>query len=260
MQKKPDLTILSLGWGVQSFTLAAMSALGELPPLDFAIHADTTHEQAETYRFVAKWTPWLERWGVKVVNVKGSNTDLVKNGRETPIPAFTLSETGKYGQLRRQCTDHWKIRPMRKHITSVLGTNRGVTVEQWLGVSLDEVERARLSDVRYIVHSYPLLDNRVRRAECVNWLNSKGLEVPPKSSCVFCPYHNKQVWRDLKYEQPADFERACHADEKIRHTRPPYPLFVHPARKPLRELDLRVEVDFGQLSLFSEECNGVCFL
>jgi len=35
---------LSLGWGVQSFTLAAMVALGDLEPVDVAIHADTTHE------------------------------------------------------------------------------------------------------------------------------------------------------------------------------------------------------------------------
>lgn len=31
----PLLTILSLGWGVQSWTLAAMAALGELPKPDY---------------------------------------------------------------------------------------------------------------------------------------------------------------------------------------------------------------------------------
>lgn len=48
---------ISLGWGVQSFTLAAMSALGELPAVDVAIHADTTHEASGTYAFAARWTP-----------------------------------------------------------------------------------------------------------------------------------------------------------------------------------------------------------
>jgi hypothetical protein len=37
------LKYLSLGWGVQSFTLATMIALEELPPVEFAIHADTGH-------------------------------------------------------------------------------------------------------------------------------------------------------------------------------------------------------------------------
>ena len=30
----PKLRIISLGWGVQSFTLAAMAAVGEIPPDD----------------------------------------------------------------------------------------------------------------------------------------------------------------------------------------------------------------------------------
>ena len=31
------MKVISLGWGVQSFTLAAMVALGELEPVDYAI-------------------------------------------------------------------------------------------------------------------------------------------------------------------------------------------------------------------------------
>ena len=54
------LKILSLGWGVQSWTLAAMAALGEIPMPDYALHADTTHEMAGTYAHAEKWTPWLE--------------------------------------------------------------------------------------------------------------------------------------------------------------------------------------------------------
>ena len=50
------MKVISLGWGVQSFTLAAMVALGELEPVDYAIHADTTHESILTYRFAEKWT------------------------------------------------------------------------------------------------------------------------------------------------------------------------------------------------------------
>jgi len=59
------MKVLSLGWGVQSFALAAMSALGVLPKVDAAMH-----ERAETYAFAEKWTPWLEKRGVKVMTVK----------------------------------------------------------------------------------------------------------------------------------------------------------------------------------------------
>lgn len=250
------LKVLNLGWGVQSFTLAAMVAVKELPPIDFAIHADTTHEQKVTYDFAARWEPWLRARGVEVVTVRGVNTDVVKNFKETPIPAFTLSQNGKQGQLRRQCTDHWKIRPIRKYLRETYGKP---FVEQWLGISLDEADRVRDSDVKWVYNHYPLLDLRMTRAGCVGWLEAHGFEVPPKSACVFCPYKNQQAWQGLAHA-PEDFIAACRADEAIRNTRPSYPLFVHPSRKPLMAVDLRTQTEQGQLELWSEECTGNCFL
>ena len=50
------MRIISLGWGVQSFTLAAMAALGETEKVGAAIHADTTHEASGTYEFARQWT------------------------------------------------------------------------------------------------------------------------------------------------------------------------------------------------------------
>ena len=103
------LKILSLGWGVQSWTLAAMAALGEIPMPDYAVHADTTHEMAGTYEFAVRWTPWLEEHGVKVRTVRGTRTDFLvenTNSQTVLIPAFTkrLNSTAS-GQLRRQCTN-----------------------------------------------------------------------------------------------------------------------------------------------------------
>ena len=49
-QESKPLRVISLGWGVQSWTLAAMVALRELPMVDYAIHADTGHERDGTYR------------------------------------------------------------------------------------------------------------------------------------------------------------------------------------------------------------------
>jgi len=114
------LRVLSLGWGVQSWTLAAMAALQELPPIDYAIHADTTHEAAGTYAHRAKWTPWLEEHGVRVVTVSGKRSDVVEQheGPSVMIPAFTVDAKGKRGQVRRQCTGDWKIDPIRRFIRS----------------------------------------------------------------------------------------------------------------------------------------------
>ena len=172
------LVAISLGWGVQSFTLAAMSALGDLPPVDVAIHADTTHERSATYEFAQRWTPWLEARGVRVVTVQDAQSISELTSYKSDIPAYTLSngamkvvpevayddndepyETGEMievlanveGKLRRQCTGEWKIYPMRRWLQA----NRNKRpVEQWLGISMDEWQRAK--DSRCQVRDEPL--------------------------------------------------------------------------------------------------------
>ena len=57
---QPEITFLSLGWGVQSFTIAAMAVLKEIAPIDLAVHADTGHEAQGTYDHARRWTAWLE--------------------------------------------------------------------------------------------------------------------------------------------------------------------------------------------------------
>jgi hypothetical protein len=248
---------LSLGWGVQSFTLAAMVALGDLEPVDVAIHADTTHEASGTYSFAARWTPWLEAKGVRVVTVVSLRAQPFDEltSMKTDIPAFTVGNSDKGGQLRRQCTSDWKIAPLRRWLQA---NRNGQPIEQWLGISLDEFQRMKDSDVKYITHRWPLIERRMTRWDCQRYLETNGLEVPPKSACVFCPYHNQAAWRELKAEGGADWQKAVEVDEAIRKVRPPYDLFIHPARIPLLDIDLRSEQDKGQLSLWDAECEGIC--
>jgi hypothetical protein len=258
-----SVKIISLGWGVQSFTLAAMAALGKLEPVDAAIHADTTHEMSGTYKFAKKLTPWLEERGVRVVTVGDPEQAKTVTTFKTDIPAFTESiEDGVYGQLRRQCTSRWKIMPIRRWIREELERRElkktpGL-VEQWIGISLDEATRMKPADVKYITHRWPLIEMRMTRHDCKLWLEAHGLEVPPRSSCTFCPFHNQEAWRDMKMNHKKDWQEAIEVDYKIRKARPPYDLFVHPARIPLEEVDLRNQEDRGQLSLWDEECDGVC--
>lgn len=305
---EPLLRVINLGWGVQSFALAAMSALGELEPVDFAIHADTTWEHEVTYQFAERWTEWLEDRGVPVVTVQADLADLLPKqaGIGIDIPAFTLAhETGKAGLLNRACTSRWKIGPirceLRRQVLRAQAEAEGVdwsavdwsdpmtwpfpppwapvpglavpdgTVEQWLGISLDEFQRARSSDVGWVINRHPLLERHMTRADCVSWLERHGLEVPPKSGCVQCPYTSKKRWAELKSRfvrgEPAgeaDWLRAQVFDAAIRWSRPGHRCYVHPARKPLEHAIVIAE-DFGatQLAMFEEEespCDsGHCF-
>jgi len=263
------LRVISLGWGVQSWTLAAMAALGELEPVDYAIHADTTWEHAYTYEHARAWTPWLGERGVNVVTVEGKRVDVVREdwGNSVLIPAFTVdATTASRGQIKRQCTHDWKIMPIRSFIRAEL-KRRGISrspgaVQSLQGISLDEWQRMRTSDVAYIENVYPLVDMRMTRGDCAAWLEGKGLPVPPKSACVFCPYTSIGAWKELKRAGGVDWEAALAVDRAIRSKRPKADLFVHPGRVPLPEA-VRIPEDVGahQLELQVAPCDsGHCFV
>ncbi|ANS05726.1 phosphoadenosine phosphosulfate reductase like [uncultured Mediterranean phage] len=263
--RENPLRMISLGWGVQSWTLAAMVALKRLPPVDFAIHADTTHEFAGTYEHAVKYTPWLEENGVKVVTVEANRPEVVADGGVTSvmIPAFTTDrDTGSPGQIRRQCTHDWKIMPIRRYLRTVVKVAPGV-VHSLQGISLDEFSRMRTSDVAYIKNVYPLVELRLTRSDCMLWLESEGLDIPPKSACTFCPYHSLGHWKDLKRAGGSDWERAVGVDDAIRDKRPKAELFIHPARVPL-EGAVKIPEDYGASQLEMEleaPCDGgVCFV
>lgn len=259
------MKIISLGWGVQSFGLAMMSALGVLPKVDVALHADTGHERAETYALAEKWTPWLEKHGVPVVTVRASakTRDLCGSGRTPPL--FTLSiKTGKRGQLYQTCTDRWKIQPMLKWLRPQL--EKGQSADKLIGITLDEVARMKRSRNKIEVLHYPFIDafdHPWRRGDVLRWLYDNELEIPVKSGCYFCPWHSQKTWRDIQLSGNGDWEKALEVDRAIRNKRQQqgYLCFLTVQRKPLEECDFRSQQEHGQLTLWEEEeCSGMCFL
>jgi hypothetical protein len=255
------LRVLSLGWGVQSWTLAAMAALGEIEPVDVAIHSDTTHEMAGTYAHAAKWTPWLEERGVKVVTVRPNDASLVDRYGGVMMPTYTIDANGEFGQIRRQCTGAWKVMPIRRYLRSVLPSSpRPGAVQLLTGISWDEALRMKDSNVKYIEHDYPLVDRRIRRSDCILWLERNKLDVPPKSSCVFCPYHNIKAWEHLKRDGGADWEHAVLADAEIRNARGKgvdMELFVHPYRQPL-PIAVKIPEDVGARQMILGDGDPTC--
>ncbi len=151
MEKRAPLRILSLGAGVQSSVLLLMSAWGELEPLDAAIFADTGWEPAAVYAQLERLEAEAARAGIPVHRV-GKPTGIREAALDPAIrfasmPVFVRSADGKQGRARRQCTNEFKIEPIRS-LTWRLHREAGRPgVEQWLGYSWDETERMRDPDV-----------------------------------------------------------------------------------------------------------------
>ena len=269
--------IISLGAGVQSSTMALMAAHGEITPMPIAaIFADTQDEPASVY----KWLDWLEtKLPFPVYRVtRGKLSDaslkmrISKRGRKystTNIPFFTKSATGDLGKIpHRSCTSHFKLKPLFKKSRELAGIKRGekgVRVIQWIGISLDEVTRMKHSREPWAVSRWPLIEKEMRRNDCENWMASNGYPKPPRSACVYCPYHGNSEWRRLRDEEPHEFKRAIQFERAIQENKSTTENFastpfLHRSCVPLDQVDLRTDTDLGQTLLagFNNECEGMC--
>lgn len=236
--------IISLGAGVQSSTMALMAACGEITPMPTcAIFADTGDEPYWVYN----WLDKLERMlPFPVHRVMSHHGPLLKNlfrGNHSQIPAFKPGSMGK-----RQCSNHWKIRPIRKKARSL--SHR---VIMWIGITTDEISRVKDSGMQWLVNRHPLIELEMSRRHCMKWLSSRSIPSPRKSACFYCPYHSTKEWREIKSDEEL-WTRVVSVDKMMNERGE----FLHSSCKPLPEVDFSTEEDRGQLNLFNNECEGMC--
>ena len=266
----PRLRVLSLGAGVQSTTMALMAANGEIGPMpDCAIFADTGWEPKAVYDHLE----WLTSDGVlpfqvHIVSIGNIKKDLLEGGvdgkrRFAAIPFFT--EGGGMG--RRQCTREYKITPIEKKQRALLGYLPRKRIpagssEVWIGISTDEAMRMRPARNTWQTNRWPLIERGMSRDDCLKWLDAKGYPRPPKSSCIGCPFHGNDLWRDMKENSPDDWADAVSVDKAIRSGGTLKGMtqaqFMHRSLKPLDEVDLSPKVKRGEPNLFINECEGIC--
>jgi hypothetical protein len=254
--------VLSLGAGVQSSALLLMSEAGELPRLDAAVFADTQWEPAEVYEHLDRLTAAVTIPVHRVTN--GSlRADFmagavgVEADRFTRIPVFIRDAAGRPGMGRRDCTRDYKIRPIRREVRRLMTEAGASTVEQWVGISLDEIGRMKPSGVQYVTNVYPLVEHRLTRWDCRLWLDRHGWQAP-RSACIACPYHSDAEWRRIKADAAA-WADAVETDQAIRHAKAMKGTsYLHSSLTPLADVDLSTAEDHGQLNLFEQECEGMC--
>lgn len=266
------MKILSLGAGVQSSTLALMAEHGEIDRPDYAIFADTQSEPEEVYA----WLNWLEsQLSFPVIRVTAGSLrqeileacDGIRGAWGRP-PFFIKNADGSIGMTRRQCTQDYKLDPIMKKVRELVGIaprSRGPktpVVEQIIGISFDESQRMKPARFRWIRNSYPLVERRIHRLKCVEWMHAHGYPTPPKSACTFCTYHSDAMWRELKND-PKTWDDIIFLDERIRngsHKLLKGKPYLHRSCLPIDQVDFSNLEDHGQISLFGNECEGMCGL
>ncbi len=274
LEKDVELRVLSLGAGVQSSALLFKVLYEEIAPVDLAIFADTGNEPQEVY----EWVEYLKKEAKGKIEIRTVHNDrntgsiyhdiLSHDGWFAGIPVYTKNrEDDSNGMSRRQCTDRYKIQPILKDVRKILGVEnlRDRCVEMVMGISVDEIQRAKRPPNKWQVNCYPLVENKISRLECFHWMEKQGLPSPPRSACIICPYHNNAEWKRIKTEHPKEWEEAVYFDEQLRDknskstfvSKFDSDLFLHKSRTPLADADLSSPEDY-QGSLFDDECEGMC--
>lgn len=270
-----DLRVLSLGAGVQSSALYLMAIDGEFESCpDVAIFADTQQEPPWVYENLHR----LHETGGDTIPIhiatSGDLGDHVQNAtdhfgdRFASVPFWVEANDGTPSPGRRQCTREFKIDAIKRHVRRLLGLRKGqraagrFQVEEWVGISLDEVIRAKPSRYSWIITRWPfLLDKPMRRWEIERYLSRRGWGEIKKSACVFCPYRSDAEWLRWKHDEPEVFEDACAWDDHIRENGSGMNRLQYVSRtlKPLRLLsEDDIDDDDGQVDLFGNECEGMC--
>ena len=258
-----QLIAISLGAGVQSTTLALMASAGEIEPMpDCAIFADTGWEPRGVYEHLEALIPQLA-FPVHRVSAGDLRTDIMSRsnttgGRFAAVPWHIRMKNGNSAIGRRQCTKEYKLRPIQRKIVEMMGGRPKGGCELWIGISLDEAGRMKPSQVQYVRNRWPLIERRFSRNDCLRWLERHGHQLPPKSSCIGCPYHSNVQWQSLTKAELAD---AIDVDRAIRHQSGMRgEQFMHSSKRPLEQVDLSTHAERGQLDFFNNDCEGMCGL
>jgi hypothetical protein len=264
---------ISLGAGVQSSAMALMFAKGHLGPMpDCAIFADTQDEEPETYAWLDYLEPLLPFPIYRVS--KGKLSESVtrvrtsKTGTKYLKPAIPVFIDGgihvEKGKGKRQCTYDYKIEMVTNKLKELAGVPRNPKkadkyAVQYMGISLDEVVRMKPHHKSWATNEFPLVFKLgLRRHECVKWLLENGFKEPPRSACIYCPFHNDAEWGRIKagnnFQVVVDFEKRlqkAYAESAFRGI--PY---LHKSCVPIGEADF--DPNKHQTDLFGNECEGMC--
>lgn len=229
---------------------------------------------------------------------------VTEDGRKfckTTLPIFCLSKDGVKSKVpKRACTSDYKLVPIVREERKILGPKlnewrkqhrdsirqlnyakkhktsfpwsaweecqNDALIIQWIGISLDEAQRMKDSRQPYIRCRWPLIENNISRADCLRWMKDHGYPEPPRSACIFCPFHDDSEWIRLRDKEPEEFARAVQFERDFQKAKENSDQFrsmpfLHRSCEPLDKVQFVPKKKSkhlqGQLN-FAQECSGMC--
>jgi len=252
--------IVSLGAGVQSsalLLLAIEGRFGDVPAA--AVFADTQGEPAHVY----EWLDFLEElvapFPIHRCTAGNLGEDYARGRRRAAIPAYSRTAEGKPMLMSRFCSKTYKVEAIYRKVRELVG--KGGRAESWIGISIDEAQRMKPTGKKWIANRWPLIEANLSRVDCLRIVEERTGRRPPKSACLFCPFHGDAQWLDLKRNHPEDFAKAVEFDARIRDIggdKWDRERFLHRSLRPLDQVKFMHEDQAELFDQFGNECEGIC--
>jgi len=240
--------ILSYGGGTQTAAVCVLVAQGKLPKPDYVIAADTGREMPTTWEYADTYMrPLLASVGLQlhIAPHELSTVDVYAGNGDLLVPAYTST-----GKLPTYCSDKWKARVVHRYARQVLGC--GTDIVNWIGFSLDEVNRVKGEEGR----RFPLIDLMLTKADCEHIITAAGLPLPRKSRCWMCPHQHNAEWQEVRADA-ALWRQAIELDAELRENDERGGVFLLAQRVPLELAD----IDANDRKEPNRQCAfGLCFV
>lgn len=239
--------ILSYGGGVNSSALF-FYLIDNHKPLDLVIFSDTGEELPQTYDAVKRMEIVCRAYKITFVTVKSHLGKLYDyHFKRRLVPSI----------MRRDCTGKFKVAPIRRYIRERYGKEERFTI--YIGIAWDEVHRMSDSNVKYITHSFPFIEDNIDRKENEAILKKFNFKAE-KSGCVGCPYIGKNGYTKLHTDDREQFNRWMALELNNKR----YPEITLVPGLKLKSLDegLRTQTKLTDIPDWNScgDCAGGCFL
>lgn len=136
---------------------------------------------------------WCDEHGVPRIIVNSLRDEIVKR---RIVPSINPSS--------RWCTSNSKIEPIYKGYIRPM-QEKGEYVKPakaLIGLGYEELTRMYTPHLSEYTVEYPLIDRKMKRKDCIDYVRRHGYDAPPKSGCYFCPFQSRKQWGNLLREHP----------------------------------------------------------
>jgi hypothetical protein len=206
-----DGALLSYGAGVNTvaMTLRLLDE-GWRGPIVFA---DTGGEHPETYCHMA----WMEE---NIIQPAGATLERVSFATLTEAEREQARKNAAIGVGRLAQMTTLEGYCLARYILPLLAVRWCSVMFKWavlhawadsrvipvhlIGIAADEAQRVRDDPAL----AYPLVDWGWTRRDCMEYIKSKGVPIPRKSGCFFCPAQRQSDWKELLDVHPDLYARA----------------------------------------------------